>query len=170
MRWIRNLLGASEPLVMLGKFAAGSSVAVKAGEILELTGNTNTEWVPMDSDFVGAANVAIAACNIKSGDLTGYYPIIVPRPGDVFEFALATAAATVLGASLYWSDSETLKATGTNVLGRAADQTHYPQEQGHGSDGDPVDRGTSVRSKGTIQMTFIEDVSYLKLFNDATVA
>ena len=52
-RWMRNLYGASEPLFWPGKFQAGSSQAIKMGEILELTAGGNTQWVPIDSDFAG---------------------------------------------------------------------------------------------------------------------
>jgi len=161
LRWLDNLLGASEPLVMLGKFAAGASVPIKRGEILELTGNTNTEWVPLDSDFSAAANIAIANEEIKSGDRAGYYQIIVPRPGDVFEFPLATASAIALGASLYYSDSETLAASGSNAIAYAAGQEHYPQKQGHLSDDAAGDAGTTVRSTSYVRCCFVQAASYL---------
>ncbi len=165
-RWIRNLFGASEPLVMLGNFAAGSSQAIKRGEILELTGNTNTEWVPMDSDYAMAANVAIANEEIKDGDRAGYYEIIVPRPGDVFEFALAAASAVAVGTSLYWSDSETLTVSaGVNVVGRAVGQEHYPAKQGHLADDASGDAGTTIKSTSYVRMVFDNDASYFKAVN-----
>lgn len=164
LRWIRNLNGAKEPLVMLGKFAAGASVPIKQGELLELTGNTNTEWVPMDSDFSAAANVAIANEEIKSGDRAGYYEIIVPRPGDVFAFDLATGSAIAVGASLYWSDSETLAASGSNALAYACGQEHYPQKQGHLSDDASGDAGTTVRSTSRVLCCVKQAASYLAAF------
>lgn len=165
-RWIRNLCGASEPCVMLGKFAAGSTQAIKRGEILELTGNTNTEWVPIDSDFAMSADVAIANEEIKSGDRAGYYEIIVPRPGDVFEFELAAATAVAVGASLYYSDSETLTVTaGSNVVGRAVGQEHYPSKQGHLTDDASGDAGTTIKSTAYVRMVFDNDASYFKAVN-----
>jgi len=152
-RWVGNLNGATEPLIYLGSFQAGSTQAVKAGELLEFTGDTNTDWVPMDSDFEGAGNVAIANEEIKAGDRAGYYEIIVPRPGDMFEFDLATAAATAYGTTLYWSDSETLAASGTNELAYAVGQQHYPQKQEHLADGGIADMGTTIKSQATVIVT-----------------
>lgn len=166
-RWVRNLFGAPEPLIMLGLFQAGASQAIKRGEILELTAGGNTQWVPMDSDFSGSANVAIANEEIKSGDRAGYYEIIVPRPGDIFRFAIATAAATAVGTGLYWSDSETLKATGSNILAYAAGQEHYPLKQGHLVDDIAPDSGTTIKSQSIVLVTFKEAVSYLKVLQVA---
>ena len=169
LRWVGNANGASQPLVMLGKFAAGSSQAIKRGELLELTGNTNTEWVPMDSDYAMAANVAIANEEIKSGDRAGYYEIIVPRPGDVFEFALHAAGATAVGTSLYYYGSETLTVTaGTNIIGKACGQEHYPQKQGHLSDDASGDAGTTVRSTSYVRMIFRAPVSYFAAIQATT--
>jgi len=163
-RWVRNLQGASEPLVMRGKFGAGATQAIKRGEILELTGNTNTEWVPVDSDFAMDSNVAVANEEIKSGDRAGYYEIIVPREGDVFEFDIASAAATAVGAALYYSDSETLAASGTNIVGYAVGQEHYPDKQGHLADDASGDAGTTIRSISVVRMVFRAAVSYWSAF------
>lgn len=163
-RWQYDMLGANEPLILPGNFAAGSSQAVKMGEILELTGNSSTEWVPMDSDYSMDSDVAVAAVEIKSGDLAGYYPIIVPRPGDVFRFALAAAGNSSLGTSLYWSDSETVTVTtGSNILGTVAGHSHYPQMQGHASDDASVDQGTTILSVSTVDMVFEESNSFYSL-------
>ncbi|HUT78042.1 MAG TPA: hypothetical protein VM285_10170 [Polyangia bacterium] len=168
VRWLKNLLGAKEPLIILGLFQAGATKAVKKGEILELTADTNTRWVPMDSDFAGNANVAIANEEIKSGDRAGYYEIIVIRPGDVFEFDLAAAGGNALGTALYWSDSETLTITaGSNILAYIADQDHYPLKQGHLADDGSPDSGETLRSTSKARVTFKEAVSYLKVFQIA---
>ena len=162
--WVGNLNGATEPLIMLGKFAAGASVPVKRGEILELTGNTNTEWVPMDSDFDMAANVAIANEEIKSGDRAGYYEIIVPRPGDVFEFA-TTAAQHAISDDFFYSDSQTLALTGSYAIGYSVGQEHYPQKQGHLSDESSGDAGTTIRSIAYARIVFKLAASYFAAFN-----
>lgn len=160
MTWVRNLLGAPEPFVYLGSFQAGSTQAICQGEILEFTADTNSDWCPIDSDFNMAANIAVAACEIKSGDKAGYYPIYVPRPGDVWEYALAAAGATAYGTSLYYSASQTVTVTtGSYVLGYAVGQANYPQPQGFASDGDWADRGTSIRSQSYVHMTFRAAVS-----------
>lgn len=164
LRWIRNLFGATEPLRMLGLFGTGT--AIKKGEILELTGNTNTEWVPLDSDFNMAANIAVADVDIAAGDRTGYYPIIVPRPGDVFEFELATADDPLVGAALYYSSSEKLTTTaGTNPVGYAVGQEHYPDEQGHVTVNGAADAGSTVGTTSYVRMCFALDASYAAAFN-----
>ena len=160
VRWVGNLFGAAEPLIMLGKFQAGATKAIKRGELLELTGDTNTAWVPMDSDYSMAANVAIANEEIKSGDRAGYYEIIVPRPGDIFEYEIATPAATAVGTALYWSSSEKVAATGTNQLGTAVGQEHYPQKQGHLADDASGDAGTTVKTCAYVRMTIKAAASY----------
>lgn len=170
-RWKKNLLGALEPLIVPGNFAAGSSQAIKQGEILELTGNTNTEWVPIDSDFAGNANIAVAACEIASGDRAGFYPIIVPRPGDVFEYKLSTATAVAIGASLYYSDSETLAPSGSNALARNVGWAHYPYPQEHLSKGGLVDRGATIGTlpaTGALMIGFDPDVSYFRALYPTT--
>jgi len=164
LRWIKNLLGAPEPCIMKGKFGAGSSQSIKRGEILELTGNTNTEWVPIDGDFAMDSNIAIANEEIKSGDRAGYYGIIVPRPGDVFEYTLASAGDTAVGQALYYSSSEKVTTSGTNIIGYAQGQDHYPQMQGHLADDASGDAGTTIKSASTVKMTFRKAVSYWSAF------
>lgn len=160
VRWVRNLFGAPEPLVMLGSFQAGATQAIKQGEILEFTGDSNTDWVPIDSDFAMDGNIAVANEEIVSGDRAGYYEIIVPRPGDVFEFELAAAGATTFGTYLFYSSSEKVTATaGTNVLGVAVGQANYPDKQGHLTKDIGGDAGTTVRSQTHVQMTFNESAS-----------
>lgn len=160
VRWIRNLNGHDRPLVMLGAFQAGSTQAVKRGELLELTADTNTKWTPMDSDFAGSANVAIANEEIKAGDRAGYYEIIVPRPGDVFEYALDTANNPSVGTAVYWSDSETVSESGSNQLGTVASQDHYPLKQGHLADDASPDSGTTIRSTAQVGITILAAASY----------
>lgn len=155
-RWVGNLNGATAPLVRRGLFQAGATKAIKVGELLELTADTNTRYTPMDSDYdMGAAsNVAIAAEEIKSGDRAGMYHVIIPRDGDIFEFDLAAAGANAEGTALYWSDSETVTITaGTNIIGHVVGQEHYPDYQGHLSDDASMDRGETIRSVSTVRMT-----------------
>jgi len=163
-RWVGNVDGAPEPFIMLGSFQAGSTQAIKAGEILEFTGDTNTDWVPIDSDFSQDSNVAIANEEIKAGDLAGYYEIIVPRPGDMFEYDLATAAATAVGQALTYSSSEAVTTGGSYPLGYAVGQQHYPQKQVHLADGNIGDMGTTIKSQSTVIMCFKASVSVYSLF------
>lgn len=160
-RWVKNLLGPhiTGPLIVPGLFQAGATQAIKRGELLELTGDTNTAWVPMDSDYNMAKNVAIAHREIKSGDPAGYYEVVVPRPGDVFEYALDAADDLALGTALYWSSSEAVTDTaGSNILGHVAGWTHYaaiypnnPADSGAGTKG--VTIGTQSRVHLTIEVS-----------------
>jgi len=163
-RWVGNVDGAKEPLIILGSFQDGSTQAIKAGEILEFTGDTNTDWVPIDSDFSQDSNVAIANEDINAGDLAGYYEIIVPRPGDMFEYDLATAASTAVGQALTYSSSEAVTTGGTYTLGYACGQQHYPARQFHLSDGQIGDNGTTIKSQSTVIMCFKAAVSVYSLF------
>jgi hypothetical protein len=163
-RWVRNLNGATEPFIFLALFQAGATEAIKRGELLEFTGDTNTAFVPIDSDFSMNSNIAIANEEIKSGDRAGYYEVIVPRPGDVFEFDLAVAAATAYGAAMYFSSSEAMAASGSNVIGRSVGQTHYPLKQGHLTDDAAGDSGTTIGSISKVQMVILEAASLWSLW------
>lgn len=166
-RFVRSEQGAREPLIWLGNFQAGATQAIKRGEILELTAGGSTQWVPVDSDYAMSADLALANEEIKSGDRAGYYEIMVPRPGDVFEFELAAAGANAVGVSLYFSSSEKLTITaGTNVIAYTAGFYHYPQKQGHLADGDgSFDAGTTIRSVTRDQVCFKESVSFWKKYH-----
>lgn len=168
-RFIRNNLtgakGDPSCLIAPGLFQAGATQAVKMGEILEKTAGGNTQWVPMDSDYAMDSDVAVAAREIKSGDLAGYYPIIVPRPGDVFSYELAASGSSALGTALYWSDSETVTVTaGTNVIGYIAGWPNYPWQGSAANSADP-DKGTTLRSVARVEMSFKESVSFWTAFH-----
>jgi predicted RecA/RadA family phage recombinase len=161
LRWIRNLNGAPGPLVMLGLFKAGSTQAIKRGEILEFT----NDWVPIDSDFAMDSEICVAHEEIKAGDRAGYYEIIVPRPGDVFEFDLATAGATAVGTALYYSSSEAVTVSaGSNIIGYAVGQEHFPQKQGHLADDASGDAGVTIKSISVVRMVFTRAASLWSLF------
>lgn len=165
VRWLKNLFGDKQPLIILGRFAAGSTTPVKRGQILALASSV---WAPLAADQAMDGTIAIANEEIKAGDLAGYYEIIVPRPGDVFEFSLAAASAIALGTELYYSDSETLTVTaGTNVIARAADQTNYPPHQGHLSADAAGDSGTTIRSVSKVGASFDARASYWSVLQRA---
>ena len=177
-RYVGNLLGLGTPMTVPGKFAAGASQAIKMGEILELTGTGNTLWVPLDSDFDMSAalgsggKVAIAACEIKSGDTAGFYPVYPIRPGDVWEFdLLATDAQNPsVGTPVYYSSSEKVTTTeGTNIIGKVSGFEHYPQLQGHASDDASFDRGTTIKNVagGKVRITFEESNTYYSALQSA---
>ena len=161
VRWVGNLNGQTRPMIYRALFQAGATQAIKAGELLEFTGNSFAAFAPLDSDFdMSGGDVAIANEEIKSGDRAGYYEVIVPRPGDVFEYELSAAAATTFGSELFFNSSEKVATSGTNVLGIAVGQEHYPQKQGHLADDAAGDAGTTVKSTTHIRMTICERNSY----------
>jgi hypothetical protein len=168
MSYVGNMLldpdGSKGPLVMRGLFGTGT--AIEKGELLELTGNGSTEWVPLDSNFAMAANVAIAWEDIASSDRDGYYKLCVPRPGDVFSFPLAADGATAVGTALYYSSSKavTVTAGAGNILGNAAGQDHYPQFQGHLVKDAGPDMGTTIKSQSAVLMTIQPSNSYWSAF------
>lgn len=154
--WRRNLFGAKEPLKFPGLFQAGATQAIKSGEILKLSSGN---WVPESSDESMSAIIAFADAEIRSGDLAGYHMIVVPRPGDVFELSLSAAAAPAVGASLYVSDSQTLKTSGTNVIGTVVDESIIPL-QGFQSVYPSFDAGTTIRTTGKILFVVKAAASY----------
>lgn len=167
-RFVKSLFGPhiTEPLIVPGSFQAGATQAIKRGELLELTGDTNTKWVPLDSDFAMSENVAIAACEIKSGDPAGYYPIIAPRPGDVFEFALDAADDLALGTPVYaygtTTASEAVTDTaGTNILGNVAGWPAYAgiYPQNFADSGAPA-KGTTIGTLSRVHITIENTNSY----------
>ena len=161
--FVKNLFtGSTVPLRMLGIFQAGASQAIKRGEIITIAGGT---WIPLGSDASMAGVIAVANEEIKAGDRAGYYEIIVPREGDVFEYALAAAAAVTVTSALYWSDSQTVTTSGNNILGRAVGQEHYPIKQGHLTDDASGDAGSTVRSTSFVRMLFTKAASYWVALN-----
>jgi hypothetical protein len=153
--WLYNRIsGAATPVLLPGLFLAGSSQAIKRGEILERTNSTNTVFVPWDADEDITTGIAVANEEIKSGDLAGYYPVIAIMPGDVFEFTVASAAATALGAALTYSSSQVFTTGGAQTMAYSVGHDHYPQMQGHASDDATGDRGTSIRSVSRVEVCF----------------
>lgn len=168
VKFLYNMItGSDVPLIKLGLFQAGSTATVAKGAIIEKTAATNTKWITIDADedFTGTDDaIAVSACEIKSGDREGYYPIIVPRPGDVFEAPLATASAMAVGTALTYSSGTAVTTGGTYPIGYACGQDNYPTEQGHLTDDASPDSGTTVKSTSYVQFTFKTAVSYYKTF------
>lgn len=155
-RYIDNIYHKSAALEIPGLLKAGSDQLIKAGEILHLdTGY----FIPLDADQSNSAILAIAACDIKVGDLAGYYPIIIPRPGDRFIFALDTANNPAITTALYYSSSEELSESGSQALGYVVDHNHYPR-QTHASESISSDAGTTLSDRSNIIMSFKLSTSY----------
>ena len=161
------ITGSTVPLRKLGLFRAGADQPVKAGEILEKTYSTETTFVPLDSDFDHTGTddaLAVSDEEIKSGDRAGYYWVIVPRPGDVFECPLASASSMAIGTALTYSSSQALTTGGSHPIGYACGQDNYPTPQGHLSDDVSPDSGTTVKSTSYVQFTFKTASSWYKTF------
>ncbi len=168
IKFLHNMLtGSTVPMIRLGLFAAGGTQAIVEGQILEKTNTGNTIWVPIDSDYAMTGTddaVAVAACDIDSGDRAGYYPVIVPRPGDVFEAPLAAASAMAIGTKLTYSSATALTTGGSNAIGYACGQDNYPAEQGHLVDDASPDSGVTVKSTSYVQFTFSTAASWYLTF------
>lgn len=147
------------PYVVLGRFAAGSGAPVERGSIIEITGNV---WDDLDADQAMAGVIAVAAEEIKSTSAAGLYPIYVPRPGDIWEYALTAASGPIPGASLYFSDAQTLKVTGNNILGNVVDHGGFVHQQGRADVGDVADRGdgSTIFSVNRVLMSFVAASSF----------
>ncbi len=154
----RSLFSQQKPLVMLLPVAAGSTTAIKRGEVCELSGGVFTP-ITGDDDFTSGV-LAICDHEITSSHQAGYYPFVVPRPGDLFEFELAAAAAAARGAALYYSTSQVLATSGTNTLGDVVDHSGFPLQQGNADVGDVADRGSTVGSANRVLMTIKASCSY----------
>lgn len=156
IRWVGNVDGGG-PMRRKGKFKAGASQAIKKGEMLELDGSS--DFVPLASDKSLTAELAISDCEILTGDLAGYYDVIVPRPGDLFAFPLSAAGTPALGAALYWASSQSLAESGSNAIANVASDDHIPSQGFKSRDGSP-DAGTTLRSVTEVLVTVKAAVSY----------
>jgi len=157
LRWVKNLNDPNRmgPRITLGLFAAGATTAIDVGEILERTNTGNTIWVPADSDHDATTGLAIAATDIASGDLAGFYPIIEFLDGDVFEFDIDTAAATAPEDAMYFSSSKELSASGTNIWAyTVSGAPNSPAAQNRGSQGQLGDNGVTFRSSKKVWVVF----------------
>lgn len=159
--WVRNLNGLEKPLIVPGLVQAGSTQAIKQGEICAFN-QTSTYFSPIDavadSEFLLAisAQEQFASHQLGAEVLERYLAFIVPRDGDVFEFAIDTARSVAVGDTfiLTASDSQTLtySASGSPVA-VAVDIKNYPES------------GTTLRSKSTAQVMFLPEYSYYRLMN-----
>lgn len=149
IRWVRNDITGKGPVRKKVRFAAGASVPVKKGEICAIAANVAA---PLAADQAMAGTIVISDCEIISGDLAGFRPVIVPVLGDVFEIELAAAGASVLGTALYYSTSQKLTITaGSNIIGYIVGDDNMP-EQGFQSRTPSYDAGTTI---GTITRALV---------------
>lgn len=171
LRWVRNdndpsILG---PKITLGLFQSGATQAITAGQLCERTGDSNTAWVPIDSDHdATSTKLCIAGQSIASGDLAGYYEIVEFRDGDVFEFDIDTDAATEPEDAMYYSSPTAMSASGSNILAyTVARAPNAPAKQNRLSEGQLGDNGTTFRSSGKVWVCFRLAVSSYSLIQRA---
>ncbi len=163
VHWVGNLNGVSEPLVRRCLFQAGATQAIEKGQFLEFTGNTNAAFVPLDSDYdmSSAHDVAISKEKVEDGDRAGYYDVIIPRPGDLFECDLAAAGANAEGTDVYYDGDDSVTITaGTNIIGKIVGLEHYPPKMAHLASGDIGNPGVTIRSVSKCIICIEESNSY----------
>lgn len=156
--FVRSMRKNGTPHTFLGLVQAGSTQAIKIGEIC--TWNETTGYfVPIDAVADHRYPLAIAreeqkAAVGRTGELNAarYMEFYSCHPEDIFEFAIAAAAGVIPG------DPYTLTATTTQTLTAAAgafpvafvaDDDHFPQEI-----------NTTIRSVSYAQFTFNPVSSY----------
>jgi len=161
IRFVKHLGEASKPLLQRGNFQAGTTQEINRGDLLELSGGV---FVPLTSDKAMVGTVAIAAEDIKAGDLAGEYWIAVPRKLDLWEFDLATADSPARGSTIAVASATTVTTTVTNALGTVWDHDGFPRPQNHLSSGGLVDNGTAVVNTSQVRFMILEAVSYLADF------
>lgn len=147
-RWSRSKNG--KPDMFLGLVQAGSSEAIKVGEICSWN-ETTGYFTPVDAVADHKYILAIAAEEQKASgrhDLTAarYIKFYSLHPDDVFEFELAAAQSLALGDpfTLTASDSQKLTAgVGAFAVAINVDDGHYPQEE-----------DTTIRNQSYARVTF----------------
>lgn len=176
VRWIENLNDPTlvGPMYYADKFQAGATQEIAGGdlggEILERTADTNTRWVPADSDHdaTAGAGLAISCDPVTSGDLAGVRRIIVPRPGDVFEADYDEADAIEPETALYWVSSTKLKKTaGTNIIAYSVRGPNAPALQKRLSQGQLGDSTETYRSTNRVRFVFRAACSFHKTIQKA---
>lgn len=166
--WIENIENPLKtgPTIALGLFAAGASQAITLHTLLERTATGNTIWVPIDSDHdASSTKLAIAGQTISSGDPAGYYPIILPVAGDVFECDLAAASALAPETPLYYSSATAATVTaGTNIFGYTFAGPNHPAAQKRNSQGQLGDSGVTFQSTNKARFVFRSSYSAYTLY------
>ncbi|HNR14402.1 MAG TPA: hypothetical protein PKM59_13935 [Thermodesulfobacteriota bacterium] len=148
--WVKNIFGATQPLIMPGKVQAGATAVIKKGEICTYN-ETAGYFIPANAiaDFV--YSFAISYEEQKSADLERYIDFIIPRPGDVFEFQLDAARAAAVGDALKLTASDSQKLTydaDGNAVAFIVGFENYPEF------------GTTLRNLSYAQVMFHAEFSY----------
>ncbi len=112
--FVRNKYG-SEETIFPGKVQAGSTQAIKRGEIC-CYNKTAGYWTPISAVADGELYLlAIANEEQKSTDLERFMEFIAPKPGDEFEYEIAASRQVAQGEgfTLTASNSQKLTYSGT---------------------------------------------------------
>lgn len=148
--FLKSDSGALNPKVVLLPVQAGATQAIKAGEICQY-GKVAGYAAPVDA-ATDTTMLVVAQKEQKSDDVERMLPFIVPRPDDMFEFALSANRAVELGETFAISDSQTLAYATSNVVFRIADDCNQPE---------PEEESTTARTVSHARGYFDEQASYL---------
>jgi hypothetical protein len=152
--WIKNLSGLVAPLTFPGKVQAGSTQAIKRGEICTYD-ETSGYWIPVDAVADCRYNLAIANEEQKADGLARYMEFIALRPDDVFEFALDAAAQVEIGDGLELTASDSQKLTRDvdgNAVAVSVGIDNYPES------------GTTLLSRSYVQAIFLPPFSFWEMW------
>lgn len=127
-KWVYNLDGASSPLIgKIAKVQAGSTATFSKGDLLKYSGGY---WIRVTANTDYASQLVIAAEDQLATDVARYVNVIIPRAGDVFQFALATADDLAWNAPVEIVDHDTVQVNTdtTNIFGYVAGLDQYPAD------------------------------------------
>lgn len=151
--YMGNLDGATEPFIASLKVQAGSTAAIKMGEICSKD-ETSGYMTPVDAIADNKWKLAVAAEEQKASGSGNhairYMKFYIPRPGDKFEFELSAAAQVAAGDALILVASESQQLT--------RDVDGVPVAFVVGSSNVP-DIGTSLEKISKVVCVFKEDSS-----------
>lgn len=148
--WVSNLNGATKPLIFKGKVQAGSTAAIKRGEICTYD-ETSGYFIPADAVADYVYSLAIANEEQKADGLARYMEFMAIRADDVFEFALDASVQICLG------DGLTLTASDSQKLTRDLDGYAVAFSVG---DNNYPEVGTTLRYASYAQVVFNPIYSY----------
>ncbi len=149
--WLRNIFGAKEPLIIMGKVQAGTTAAIKRGEICTFN-ETSGYFIPVNAAADYVYSLAIANEEQKADGLARYMEFLAIRDGDVFEFELAAAAQIEYGYALELTASNSQKLTydaDGNAVAFVAGHQNYPET------------GTTLRTVSHAEVCFLPEYSYI---------
>jgi len=148
--FVRSLSSDGKPHVFRGIVQAGSTQAIKRGEICCFN-KTAGYWEPvaLEADFIYA--LAIAREEQKAADGSRYIEFYSLHPNDQFEFELDAARSLALGDRFVLTASYSQVLTYSAVkcpVARCVDDGHYPQEE-----------DTTIRNRSYAVVSFMPYVS-----------